>query len=97
MIIVLSVLKIVSISVQHYLFLKISQEKENKALKGWTKDIVNHYWHCSEVSNTYEEFVVSFFAYYFWIFLSVHVQTDSRREIISFHFNWSFERMDVSL
>ncbi|XP_055997869.1 uncharacterized protein LOC125647150 [Ostrea edulis] len=35
----------------------ISQEKENKALKGWTKDIVNHYWHCSEVSNTYEEFV----------------------------------------
>ncbi|XP_052684568.1 uncharacterized protein LOC128190849 [Crassostrea angulata] len=36
---------------------KISQEKGNKELSGWVKDVVNHYWHSAEVSTTCEEFL----------------------------------------
>ncbi|XP_052097349.1 uncharacterized protein LOC127732344 [Mytilus californianus] len=36
---------------------KISQEKENKELLVWIKDIVNHYWHTAEVATTSEEFL----------------------------------------
>lgn len=36
---------------------KISQEKGNKELSGWVKDVVNHYWHSAKVSTTCEEFL----------------------------------------
>ena len=37
----------------------MGQEKENKELLVWVKDIVNHYWHTAEVGKTVEKFLVS--------------------------------------
>ncbi|XP_062612144.1 uncharacterized protein LOC134273936 [Saccostrea cucullata] len=38
--------------------IQVAQEKgkKNKQLFDWTKDIVNHYWHCASISTTVEEF-----------------------------------------
>lgn len=37
--------------------LKAGQEKQNKALLDWTRDVVNHYWYCADVSKSVDEFL----------------------------------------
>lgn len=36
------------------------QEKGNKSLLDWTRDVVNHYWYSAEISKTTDEFLVGF-------------------------------------
>lgn len=41
--------------------LQVTQEqKTNRPLLEWSRDVVNHFWHCADISKTTEEFVVSF-------------------------------------
>lgn len=41
--------------------LQVAQEqKTNRPLLEWSRDVVNHFWHCADISKTKEEFVVSF-------------------------------------
>jgi hypothetical protein len=41
------------------MFTKAGQEKKNKGLLDWTKDVVNHYWYTAQTCTTKEDFVVS--------------------------------------
>lgn len=41
--------------------LQAGQERGNKSLLPWIKDIVNHVWYSSKKDETYEEFIVVFF------------------------------------
>ncbi|CAG2236263.1 unnamed protein product [Mytilus edulis] len=41
---------------------KVAQEqKANKPLLEWSRDIVNHFWHCADISTTEQEFIGSWF------------------------------------
>lgn len=41
--------------------LQTGQERGNRPLLPWIKDIVNNFWYSSKKAETYEEFIVVFF------------------------------------
>lgn len=41
--------------------LQAGQERGNRLLLPWIKDIVNHFWYSSKKAETYEKFIVVFF------------------------------------
>lgn len=43
----------------YYYHFQAGQEKAKKPILQWTREIVNHFWFCSSVANTEEEFIVS--------------------------------------
>lgn len=49
---------------------KAGQEKSCRELLNWSQDIVNHFWHCSKMANTHEEFLD------LWVGVLHHVQNE---------------------
>ncbi|XP_052715271.1 uncharacterized protein LOC128188330 [Crassostrea angulata] len=60
--------------------MSIGQESNKKELLPWTKDIMNHFWHAAQVSDTYETFIG------IWFGLLHHV-TDEHEWILSYSDN----------
>ena len=46
-----------------YWTFQAGQDKQNKPLLEWSRDVVNHYWHCVDISGSVKEFKVDFYGF----------------------------------